>query len=310
MTAMLGEVFYWLFNMSLTASISGLIVLGLRAIPRLPPRFACWMWAIPLVRMWIPVGMGSRFSLMTLLSKITTRTVVVWERGDMSFAFTNVVMAANSYFPVTYRINLLEELFRTVALIWLAVAAAILISFAVLYVTTKRELRDAVRLQENVFLSDKVTSPALYGILRSRIILPLGWEKREDLSLILVHERAHARHLDNLWRVIAFVTAALHWFNPLAWVFLRVMLSDLELYCDERVMHKMDERERSGYALALVNSAQTRREQTLFASAFGGARIRVRIDRILSYRRVSLAATVCFTLLTLAIAYVLLTSAK
>ena len=310
MTAMLGEVFYWLFNMSLTASISGLIVLGLRAIPRLPPWFACWMWAIPLVRMWIPVGMGSRFSLMTLLSKITTRTVVVWERGDMSFAFTNVVMAANSSFPVTYRINLLEELFRTVALIWLAVAAAILISFAVLYVTTKRELRDAVRLQENVFLSDKVTSPALYGILRSRIILPLGWEKREDLSLILVHERAHARHLDNLWRVIAFVTAALHWFNPLAWVFLRVMLSDLELYCDERVMHKMDERERSGYALALVNSAQTRREQTLFASAFGGARIRVRIDRILSYRSVSLAATVCFTLLTLAIAYVLLTSAK
>ena len=307
---MLGEVFYWLFNMSLAASISGLIVLGLRAIPRLPRRFACWLWLIPLFRMWIPVGMGSRFSLMTLLSKLTTRTVVVWERGDMSFAFTNMVMAANSYFPVTYRINLLEHLFRTVAVIWLAVAAAILISFAVLYVTTKRELRDAVRLQENVFLSDKVTSPALYGIFRSRIILPLGWESREDLSLILAHERAHARHFDNLWRVIAFVTAAIHWFNPLAWLFLRAALSDMELYCDERVMKKMDERERSGYALALVNSAQTRREQTLFASAFGGARIRVRIDRILNYSHLSLFSAICFVLLALVIAFVLLTNAK
>ena len=80
---MLGEVFYWLFNMSLAASLVGLIVLGMRAIPRLPRRFACWLWLIPLFRMWIPVGMGSRWSLMTLLSKLTTRTVVVWERGDM-----------------------------------------------------------------------------------------------------------------------------------------------------------------------------------------------------------------------------------
>ena len=168
MSAMLGEVFYWLFNMSLVASLAGLIVLGLRAIPRLPRRYACWLWLIPMVRMWIPVGMGSRWSLMTLISKLTTRTVVVWERDDMSFAFTNVVMAANSYFPVTYRINLLDELFRTVAVIWLAVAAAILIAFAVLYVTAKRELRDAVCLRENIYFSDKVTSPALYGIPAGR----------------------------------------------------------------------------------------------------------------------------------------------
>ena len=247
---------------------------------------------------------------MTLLSKLTTRTVVVWERGEMSFAFTNMVMAANSYFPVTYRINLLEELFRTVALIWFAVAAAIIITFVLLYATTKRELRDAIHWRENIYISDKITSPALYGIFRPRIILPCGWESREDLALILAHEQAHARHTDNLWRLIAFATAAIHWFNPLSWVFLRVALSDLELYCDERVMRKMDEEERKAYALALVNSAQTMREKTLFASAFGGARIRVRIDRILNYRRLSLFSTVCFALLALVITFVLLTNAK
>ena len=307
---MLGEVFYWLFNMSLVASLVGLIVLGLRAIPRLPRRYACWLWLIPMVRMWIPVGMGSRWSLMTLISKLTTRTVVVWERDDMSFAFTNVVMAANSYFPVTYRINLLDELFRTVAVIWLAVAAAILIAFAVLYVTTKRELRDAVCLRENIYLSDKVTSPALYGILRPRIILPLGWESKDDLSLILAHEKAHARHGDNLWRVIAFVTAAIHWFNPLTWMFLRIALSDMELYCDERILKHLDVDGKKAYAHALVNGVQSIHEQALFASAFGGAKIRVRIDRILNYRRLSIGAVVCFTALILAIAYVLLTNAK
>ena len=307
---MLGEVFYWLFNMSLAASLVGLIVLALCAISRLPRRFACWLWLIPLFRMWIPVGMGSRWSLMTLLSKLTTRTVVVWERGDMSFACTNMVMAANSYFPVTYRINLLEHLFRTVAAIWLAVAAAILIALAWLYITTKRELRDATHWRENIYLSDKITSPALYGIFRPRIILPCGWESREDLALILAHENAHARHGDNLWRVVAFVTAAIHWFNPLAWFFLRSALSDMELYCDERVLKRLSPEERKSYALALVNSARAMREKNLFASAFGGAGIRVRIDRILNYHRLSLFSTVCFALLALAIAFVLLTNAK
>ena len=307
---MLGEIFYWLFNMSLVASISGLIVWGLRAIPRLPRRYACWLWLIPMIRMVIPVGLGSRWSLMTLLSKLTTRTVVVWERGDLSFAYTNAVMAANSYFPVTYRINLLEELFAIAAVIWLAVTAGIVITLSVLYIATKRELREAVRWKENVYLSDRVTSPALYGILRPRIILPIGWEGREDLPLILAHERAHARHADNLWRILAFLTVAVHWFNPLAWILLRVALSDLELYCDERVVRDMGEGDKRAYASALIGSVERVREQAFFASTFGGARIRVRIERIFNYRRLSRFSTVCAAMMILAIAWVLLTSAK
>ena len=307
---MLDEIFYWLFNMSLTASLSGLIVLGLRIIPRMQRRFVCWLWLIPMVRMWIPLGMGSRWSLMTLISKLTTRTVVVWERGDMSFSYTNMVMAANSYFPVTYRVNLLEDLFRVVAVVWLCVALAILMTLAALYSMTIRELRDAKHLHGNVYLSDKVTSPALYGIFRSRIVLPCGWEKREDMPMILIHEQAHARHMDNLWRVIAFVTAAVHWFNPLAWIFLKMALADLELFCDECVLCRLKCEERRAYARALVDSAQAKQEGAFFVSAFGGARIRVRIERILNYRRLSRFSAVCATLLTLAIAWVLLTNAK
>ena len=307
---MSGEIFYWLFNMSLAASVSGLIVLGLRTIPRLPRRAACWLWLIPMVRMWLPFGMGSRWSLMSLISKLTTRTVVVWERGDLSFSYTNVVMAADSYFPVTYRVNLLQDLFEVAFVIWLAVATAILMTLCVLYAATKRELRDATPLYWNIYLSDKVSSPALYGILRPRIVLPRGWEEREDLTMILVHEQAHARHMDNLWRVVAFVTAAVHWFNPLAWIFLRFALADLELFCDERVLRRMGIEERRAYARALVESAQAKQERTVFASAFGGAHIRVRLAHILSYRRLSFLSSVFAVLLVLAIAWMLLTNAK
>ena len=67
---------------------------------------------------------------------------------------------------------------------------------------------------------------------------------------------------------------------------------------------------KKAYAHALVNGAQSIHEQALFASAFGGAKIRVRIDRILNYRRLSIGSVVCFTVLILAIAYVLLTNSK
>ncbi len=307
---MWGDIFYWLFNMSLIAGLCGLIVLGLRAIPRFPRRFACLLWLIPLVRMWVPFGVGSRWNLMSLLSKFTTRTVVVWEKGDMSIATTNMIMAADRYFPITYRIDPLHAVFHWAAVVWLTVALAILLTLGVLYVTTKRELRDAILWRDNVYLSDKVTSPALYGVLRPRIILPTGWETRDDLAFILAHERAHARRGDNLWRLVGFVTAALHWFNPLSWLFLKTFLSDLELACDERVMRDMDTQACKQYALSLVSGARDGRERTLFASAFGGAGVRVRVERILGYRRLSFFSTVCFMLLSAAIAYVLLAAAK
>jgi beta-lactamase regulating signal transducer with metallopeptidase domain len=116
--------------------------------------------------------------------------------------------------------------------------------------------------------------------------------------------------MDNLWRVLAFATASLHWFNPFAWIFLRIALSDLELFCDERVLNQMGHEERRAYARALVDGAQTKQERTVFASAFGGARIRVRVERILDYRRLSRLSAVCAALLVAAIAWVLLTNAK
>ena len=47
---------------------------------------------------------------------------------------------------------------------------------------------------------------------------------------------------------------------------------------------------------------------SIFASAFWGAGLGKRVRRILSYKRVSLFAAVCFALLGLGIAYALLTN--
>lgn len=58
---MLADVFYWLLNMSISASIAGIAVFLLNKIPKIPRRIINILWAIPLLRMWIPIGMNSSF---------------------------------------------------------------------------------------------------------------------------------------------------------------------------------------------------------------------------------------------------------
>lgn len=303
---MLQELFYWIFNMSIVAGITTGVIALIRIVKRVPRRMMAILWIIPALRMVVPLGLSSPYSLMSMLSRITTKTVVVFQpMPGMDFSMMNMAMAANSYFPITYKTNILHDVFATASIVWIIVVLAILLLLAVLYVTTLRELKDSEHWRENIYLSERVTSPAVYGIILPRIVLPITWADR-DLDLVLIHEQTHIRRGDNLWRMLGFTLAAVHWFNPLSWIFLKMLLTDLELACDEGVLVKLGPDRRKEYALSLLDS---KAGQNVFASAFGGAKIRTRIENILSYRKMKLVSLVAFVGLTLAISYVLLTNA-
>ena len=300
------EAFYWVFNMSITASVTGVLVLLVRQIKAIPRRLTVLLWLIPFLRMTLPLGLGSRYSLMSLLSRVATKTVVVYQPAEgLTVSMMNSVQAADSYFPVTYKIDLWEKLFGLGAVVWSIVALALVLMLAALYVTTLREVRDATRLRDNIYLSDKVTTPAVYGILRPRIVLPAAYRDRE-IELVLLHETTHIRRGDNLWRTLAFLLTAVHWFNPLAWVFLKLLLADLELACDEGVMARLGGARAKDYARSLLDS---RESANVFASAFGGAKIRTRIENILSFRKMTRLSLGVFLALIAAMFYLLLTNA-
>lgn len=301
---MLSEVFYWLLNMSISASIAGCIILLLSRIHKIPRRVIKALWVIPFLRMWIPVGVNSKFSLMSQIAKLTTRSVTVY-KGYTELSMTNSVMMADTYFPITFKVSVLEDVYRIAGMVWIIIAGALLAAFGAVYVVTKREIKDAHHLRDNIYLSSKTASPAAYGILRAKIVIPKFYDEK-DYRYILLHENAHIRKKDNLWRAMGVVTASLHWFNPLSWLFLKAYFQNLELACDEAVLSQCKEEEKKEYAASLLNCAESK---NLYASAFGGAKMRTRIDRILSYKKLSFFSTVCFLLLSVFIAYALLTNA-
>ena len=107
---MLSDVFYWLFNMSISASIVGSVIFLLGKISKIPRKIIKAFWITPFLRMWIPIGMNSRYSLMTLISKFASKAVVVY-RGSRDFSMINHVMAAETYFPMTYGNDMLGIVF-------------------------------------------------------------------------------------------------------------------------------------------------------------------------------------------------------
>lgn len=302
---MLSEVFYWVLNASILGGAAGLFVLVLRRIKALPRSMVYALWLIPLVRLWLPFGIASRYSLLSLVSRYATRTVVI--RGKLpQITASNSVMAASSYFPIEYKTNLLESLFNVAAVLWIIVCAAAILASVMLYRFSMSELRFAEHIEGDSYKSGRVSTPAVYGILHPRIIIPDSLACG-NIRYILMHESIHVRRRDNLFRAIALFTACFHWFNPLSWILLKYFFTDMELSCDSKVLKELDEKQAREYAGAILACSSGK---TFLASAFGGAGARVRIESILSYKRLTLFSSLCFAALVLVISVILITNAS
>ena len=94
--------------------------------------------------------------------------------------------------------------------------------------------------------------------------------------------------------------------DPFVWIFLKCFLSDVELACDESALAKLPQEKQKAYALELLNVQQSK---TVFASAFGGAKIRTRIEHIISYKKMTAFSAILFAAFVVAVAYMLLTNA-
>lgn len=302
---MFSEIFYWVLNVSILASGAGLVVLILRKIKRLPRTLVYILWVIPFIRFWMFFGIASQYSLLSFVSKYTTKTVVIWkEYPDLTLS--NSLMAADQYFPITYKTDLLQNFFEIAAMIWIVIAVAALIAVTLLYFFTKTELKSASLIRDNLYKSEKITAPAVYGMMHPRIIIPTSMAEI-DLKYIILHEQVHIKRKDNLLRVLAIVTACVHWFNPLSWVFLKTFFCDMELACDGKVIKSLDDKKAKDYAAVILACASGK---TLFASAFGGAKTRIRIENICSYKKLTTLSFLSLIIFMIALFIVLITNAS
>ncbi len=100
-----------------------------------------------------------------------------------------------------------------------------------------------------------VRSPALYGLFRPRLLLPLGMASQwsaPDLRFIFLHELAHIRRCDMGVTWASGLLLAVHWFNPVLWWACGRLRVDRELACDALVLARMNPGENRLYGEAIL----------------------------------------------------------
>lgn len=159
-----------------------------------------------------------------------------------------------------------------------------------------------------------VAAPALYGLLRPRLLLPPGLIARltdDELRHVVLHELGHWRRRDLLAQELMHAAAVLHWFNPLAWIASRLARIDCELACDEFVLRREPADHASAYGETLLKVLglvrRHRRPPMAVAMLEDGRELSRRIHTIAHYRAASRVTAVAGGALIMVLAAVSLT---
>lgn len=190
---------------------------------------------------------------------------------------------------------------------YLAGAAAFLlyqgVSYALFRRTVRRWKRDVARADYAAMLSDTardlgvsapemivceaISTPAVTGLLRPRLLLPHEHYDVQELRYILRHELCHLKRRDMLLKLVLLAANAMHWFNPVVYLMLRQADEDIELACDSAATDGLEHPERAAYSRTLLAAVQSSVRALPATTCFGGTveRLKRRITNVLGAQK-------------------------
>lgn len=314
-----------LLKTSLLGSLAVLTMLALKPLwrERYRAKTRCWLWLALALFLLFPVDFSVKNAPVqaappkdyTLFVGTDKTTVMATDNlfGDMAESsgqtpaevrdaiierpVTNPEQKTTRYIPVT------ALLFGG----YLAGAAAFLLYQGGCYVhfrrTVRRWKRDVARADYAAMLSDTardlgvsapemivceaVTTPAVTGLLRPRLLLPHERYDVQELRYILRHELCHLKRRDMLFKLVLLAANAMHWFNPIVYLMLRQADEDIELACDSAATDDLDRAERAAYSRTLLAAVQSNVRALPATTCFGGTveRLKRRITNVLGAQK-------------------------
>ena len=314
-----------LLKTSLLGSLAVLTMLALKPLwrERYRAKTRCWLWLALAAFLLFPVDFSVKNAPLqaappkdyTLFVGTDKTTVMATDNlfGDMAESsgqtpaevrdaiierpVTNPEQKTTRYIPVT------ALLFGG----YLAGAAAFLLYQGGCYVhfrhTVRRWKRDVARADYAAMLSDTardlgvsapemivceaISTPAVTGLLRPRLLLPHERYDVQELRYILRHELCHLKRRDMLFKLVLLAANAMHWFNPIVYLMLRQADEDIELACDSAATDDLDRAERAAYSRTLLAAVQSNVRALPATTCFGGTveRLKRRITNVLGAQK-------------------------
>ena len=177
------------------------------------------------------------------------------------------------------------------------------VSYALFRRTVHRWKRDVSRADYAAMLSDTardlgvsapemivceaISTPAVTGLLRPRLLLPHEHYDVQELRYILRHELCHLKRRDMLLKLVLLAANAMHWFNPVVYLMLRQADEDIELACDSAATDGLELPERAAYSRTLLAAVQSSVRALPATTCFGSTveRLKRRITNVLGAQK-------------------------
>ena len=309
------DVFLKIVNLSISASWLILAVLVLRVVLKKAPKWVMpLLWGVVALRLVCLFSIESALSLIpsaeTIPSEIVTETrePVLYEQATLDIV-TNPTLPSAAEVPVGVSRQQAQVDFNIYSVLWLAGMAALLVHALVSAGKLKRKLATAILLRDNIYESEFVDSPFVFGVVKPNIYLPMHMDEG-TAAYVIAHERAHLARRDHWWKVLGYLVLALHWFNPLVWVAYILFCRDIELACDEKVVKGLDGAARADYSQALLSCAAPKRAVAACPLAFGEGNIKTRVKSALHYKKPAFWVAAAAVLAVVIVAVCFLTNPK
>ena len=299
------SIFLQILNMSLTASYVILFVLLARLLLKKAPKiFSYALWAVVLFRLICPFSFESALSLLAVEPTPIPMDIAYTPTPQIDTGINIINNAVNpllgaqvpsspsSLAPTPEASSNPLQIWVFIGqLAWLAGIAVLLLYSVISLLRLRSKLVGAVKWQDNIYFADRIPSPFVLGIIRTKIYLPSALPE-DEREYIILHEKTHIRRFDHVVKIVWFFALALHWFNPLVWIAYILCVKDMEMSCDESVMKKMGADIRQKYSASLLSLATGRKIITGTPLAFGEGNTKSRIKNVLRWKKPAFWVTV------------------
>lgn len=150
-----------------------------------------------------------------------------------------------------------------------------------LFNSCKKELdiRDQLELRS----SELIGSPMVVGLFQAQVFMPRMDLDYKSLEMIFLHELNHHKRKDILIKLGGLLINAVHWFNPLVYVFIKEIDKQCEYSIDEKLVVDLDMKARKDYGeiiISLVDNNQTRARTMTTAMGTKGRQLKARLENM------------------------------
>lgn len=321
------QAFITVFNMSITGCYVITAIMLFRLILKKAPKiFSYCLWAIAGFRLVCSFSFSSVFSIFNIFSMpsqtaavsgTTVNSYVPYDIGllpvpEISTGIKSADTLINPLLPeanVTESINPMQIVIAAASVIWIIGMTVMAVYGIVSFIKIHKKIEFATKLNDNVYECDKLKSPFVFGIIKPKIYLPCGMNKAQK-EYVILHEKNHIKRLDHIIKIISFAILTLHWFNPFVWLAYSLMIRDMEMSCDEKVLKNLNENDKKSYGLTLVSVGSNRKFAVSAPLSFGENVIEERIVNILKFKKSKIAVIIICIIACVAVAAVCLTNAR